>query len=123
MLSTPELRGQGEDLLEAGCAHHEAALHVGHAQGQLSGTFHKQCPMCPSFTSCIFDLVTLSFEMYVIHHVLNLADPPSDHRGVPLGDVGRHDSLVGVAPRRHLRTAPPRPHHLLPLQGTYIIVQ
>ena len=36
---SPELRGQGEDLLEAGGAHHEAALHVGHAQGQLSGTF------------------------------------------------------------------------------------
>ena len=41
----PELRGQGEDLLEAGGAHYEAALHVGHAQGHLSGTFHKQYPI------------------------------------------------------------------------------
>ena len=40
---SPELRGQGEDLLEAGGAHHEAALHVGHAQGQLPGTSRKQC--------------------------------------------------------------------------------
>ena len=34
----PELRGQGADLLEAGRAHHEAALHVRHAQGRLPGT-------------------------------------------------------------------------------------
>ena len=51
-------------------------------------------------------------------HVPNFPDPPSDHRGFPLRDVGRHDSVVGVAPRRHLRAPPPRPHHLLPLQGT-----